>query len=70
MRGRQDPFVLAISASPRGFAFVFFQGSERPFDWGVKAIWGSNKNVGCMKAVKSLIEEVPTDDGRYRGCHH
>lgn len=48
-------FVLAVSPSPRGFAFVLFQGPLQPFDWGVKDIRGNQKNPLTLLAVKKLI---------------
>jgi len=48
-------FVLAVSASPRGFAFVLFQGANDPFDWGIKDIPGSQKNPRCVAEIKKLI---------------
>jgi hypothetical protein len=56
MRRLDTRFVLAISASPRGFAFVLFQGKDRPFDWGVKEIRGSEKNARCLAAIKKLMD--------------
>jgi hypothetical protein len=57
MRREQEPFVLAISPSPRGFAFVLFQGADKPFDWGVKDVRGPDKNIRCMKAIGTLVDE-------------
>jgi len=48
-------FVLAVSPSPRGFAFVLFEGPELPFDWGIKEIRGSQKNPRTIAEVKKLI---------------
>jgi hypothetical protein len=49
-------FTLAISASPRGFAFVVFQSDATPFDWGIREIRGSQKNPRSLAAVKKLSE--------------
>ena len=57
MRTRVEPYVLAISPSPRGFAFVLFQGPNQPFDWGVKEIRGKDKNVRCMLAIRKLLDK-------------
>ncbi len=48
-------FVLAVSASPRGFAFVLFRGENDPFDWGLKDIRGNQKNARCVGEIKRLI---------------
>jgi len=57
MRHERKPFILAISPSPRGFAFVLFQGVDRPFDWGVKELRGSEKNIRSVAAISKLIEQ-------------
>src|SRR5947208_2519558 len=57
MRHERKPFILAISPSPRGFAFVLFQGVDRPFDWGMKEIRGSDKNIRSVAAISKLIEQ-------------
>jgi hypothetical protein len=48
-------FILAVSASPRGFAFVVFSGPDQPFDWGVREIRGNQKNARCLLAIKKLL---------------
>jgi hypothetical protein len=50
-------FVLAVSASPRGFAFVLFQGPTTPFDWGVKEFRGPHKSALTLLAIKKLMRE-------------
>src|SRR5437867_4098428 len=57
MKRNNEPFVLAISPSPRGFAFVLFQGTDRPFDWGVKEVRGQEKNVRCMQTIRRLFDQ-------------
>ena len=57
MRRVHARFILAVSASPRGFAFVVFAGSDQPFDWGVKEIRGNQKNARCLLAIKKLIRQ-------------
>ena len=52
-----SPFILAISASPRGFAFVLFEGPTTPFDWGVKDIRGEKKSAESVAAIEKLISE-------------
>lgn len=56
MKYRSTAFVLAISPSPRGFAFVLFQGPSSPFDWGVKEVRGGEKNARTVAAIKKLID--------------
>src|SRR6266853_1293987 len=57
MTRAHSAFVLAVSASPRGFSFVVFQGPEHPFDWGVKEIRGSQKNALTLLGIKKLIRQ-------------
>jgi len=47
--------MLAVSLSARGFAYVFFEGSETPFDWGVVEIKGKEKNQRTGKQVEKLL---------------
>lgn len=51
------PSVLAISASPRGFAFVLFVGRATPFDWGIKETRGKHKNARAYLAIKKIIQK-------------
>lgn len=53
----QPRFVLAVSASPRGFAYVVFSGPQQPFDWGVREVPGNQKNARCLLAIRKLIRE-------------
>lgn len=53
----QSPFVLALSPSPRGFAFVLFEGPTTPFDWGIKELRGKDKNARTLVAMRKLIAE-------------
>ena len=57
MTRAHSAFVLAVSASPRGFSFVVFQGPEHPFDWGVKEIRGSQKNALTLLGIKKLMRQ-------------
>ena len=57
MSGVHARFILAVSASPRGFAFVVFARPDQPFDWGVKEVRGNRKNARCLLAIKKLIRE-------------
>src|SRR5438067_402877 len=57
MSRANEPFVLAISPSPRGFAFVLFQGQDFVFDWGVKEVRGREKNVRCMQTIQRLFDQ-------------
>lgn len=47
--------TLAISLSARGFAHVFFEAPETPFDWAVVEMKGSDKNARIGKRVQKLL---------------
>ncbi len=47
--------VLAVYPFSRGFAFVFFEGPESPFDWGVKELKEKHKNARTVEALRKLI---------------
>lgn len=48
--------VLSIYPFSRGFAFVFFEGPENPFDWGVKEIKEKHRNTKTFDEIKKLID--------------
>jgi len=56
-REDKSPFVLAIAPSPRGFAFVLFDGPTTPFDWGIKELRGQRKNARTLAAITKLVRE-------------
>ncbi len=53
---RPQNLVLAVYPFSRGFAFVFFEGPDSPFEWGVKDIRGKHRNRKTLEAVKKLID--------------
>ena len=64
--------VLAVYPFSRGFAFVFFEGPDSPFDWGVKEIKEKHRNTKTLDEIKKLIDRYrpevlvieETTDGR------
>ena len=48
--------VLAVYPFSRGFAFVFFEGPDSPFDWGVKEVKEKHKNTKTVAEIKKLID--------------
>lgn len=72
--GHPQNLVLAVYPFSRGFAFVFFEGPESPFDWGVKEIKEKHKNSRTLDAIKKLIDQYrpevlvieDTTDGEFR----
>jgi hypothetical protein len=53
----ENRLVLAVSPSPRGFAFVIFYKPDCPIDWGIKEIRGADKNDRILEAMQKLIDE-------------
>src|ERR1700681_1503587 len=47
--------VLAIYLTRRGFAFVLFEGSLSPLDWGTTRRYGPEKNDHCLKIAGALF---------------
>jgi hypothetical protein len=48
--------TLAVSLSNRGFAYVFFEAPQTPYDWAVCEIRGNEKNDQIVKRVSKLIQ--------------
>jgi len=53
--------VLAIYLTRRGLAFVLFEGSFSPLDWGSRRRDGSEKNSYCLKAARTLFHRYRPD---------
>lgn len=67
--------VLAVYPFSRGFAFVFFEGPDSPFEWGVKEVREKHKNSKTLEEIKKLVDryrpevlviEDTTDSGSRR----
>lgn len=71
---RPQNLVLAVYPFSRGFAFVFFEGPDSPFEWGVKEIKEKHKNTKTLEAIKKLVDQYhpevlvieDTTDGGWR----
>lgn len=61
MQTIDQPLVLAIAPSTRGFGFVLFFDPIDPIDWGIKDERGAQKNVRCLAAIKKLIRQYQPD---------
>ena len=49
-------FVLSLYPTSRGFAYVFFEGPDAPFDWGEKRVKEKHKNTKTLGEIKKLID--------------
>jgi hypothetical protein len=52
---RRYALVLSVYLNARGFAFVLFQSSLSPFDWGVKEVRGRRKHSRCIAKFITII---------------
>src|SRR6202165_5724930 len=53
---RRRNFIFAIHLQTRVFAYVLFDGSRIPIDWGVYDARGADKNARCLIRINSLLE--------------
>lgn len=60
-RGKPGYFVLSVYPTSRGLAFVIFEGSESPYDWGVTEVKGPNKNKRTLSLIKKLLVRYRPD---------
>lgn len=49
-------FIFAIHLQTRGFAYVLFDESRVPIDWGVYDARGADKNARSLVRINSLLE--------------
>jgi hypothetical protein len=66
--------VLAIYLTRRGFAFVLFEGSLSPVDWGITRRDGLGKNDRCLTVISALLRRYRPDvlilqDMSWTGTH-
>ena len=52
---RRYELVLAIYPNTGGFAFVLFEGSLSPVDWGVTAVRGLCRNDRCLQIIERMF---------------
>jgi hypothetical protein len=53
--------VLAIYLCSRGFAFVLFEGSLSPYDWGVQEVRGPQKHAHCLHHIEKIFVTYEPD---------
>jgi Holliday junction resolvasome RuvABC endonuclease subunit len=58
---RRYAWVLAIYLNTRGFAFVIFESSLSPVDWGVKEIRGPRKHAQSLVKVTAILDQYQPD---------
>jgi hypothetical protein len=52
---RRYDLILALYPQSRGFAFVVFEGSLAPVDWGVRHARSTEKNEHCLRLIGSIL---------------
>jgi hypothetical protein len=58
---RRYAVVLSVYLNTRGFAFVLFEGSLSPFDWGVKEVRGRGKHRRSLINIEALFGRYQPD---------
>src|SRR5215471_1959016 len=58
---RRYVLVLAIYFNSRGFAFVIFESSLSPVDWGVKEVRGDRKHARCLVKIVAILDQYQPD---------
>lgn len=50
------PCVVAVYLNTRGFAFVVFESSLSPVDWGLRETRGPQKNCRCITKIERIVD--------------
>jgi len=58
---RRYAWVMAVYLNTRGFAFVLFESSLSPVDWGMKESRGPRKHAQCLAKVTSILDQSQPD---------
>src|SRR5438045_7683082 len=53
---RRNQLVLSIYCNTRGFAFVLFEGSLSPFDWGIRESRGPRKLARSLERIAKILD--------------
>lgn len=56
-----DGLVLAVHLTTRGLAYILFEGSLSPVDWGMKEVRGPRKNARCLARLSKIIARYQPD---------
>jgi hypothetical protein len=62
MSGQRNDLVLALYPNARGFAYVIFEGSSCPVDWGVSDVLHKKGRISaCVRRLSELIDWYQPD---------
>lgn len=53
--------ILAVHLTTRGLAYILFEGSLSPVDWGMKEVRGPRKNARCLARFGRIIARYQPD---------
>jgi Holliday junction resolvasome RuvABC endonuclease subunit len=58
---RKYAWVLAVYLNTRGLAFVLFESSLSPIDWGVKETRGARRHARCLAKIAAIVDHYEPD---------
>jgi hypothetical protein len=58
---RKYALTMSLYTNSRGFAFVLFEGTLSPYDWGVVEIRGLKKDAQITEKVRGLLDRYAPD---------
>lgn len=61
MNDRRYALVLSVYLNTRGFAFILFESSLAPYDWGIGEVRGSRKERRCFGRIFGIINRYQPD---------
>jgi hypothetical protein len=53
--------MLAMYVNSRGFAFVLFEGTLSPYDWGIFELRGAKRDAICLHKMRQLLDRYDVD---------
>src|SRR5215470_15911990 len=58
---RKYSLTMSLYTNARGFAFVLFEGTLSPYDWGIVEIRGLKKDAQITDKVRGLLDRYMPD---------
>jgi hypothetical protein len=58
---RKHVLTMSLYLNSRGFAFVLFEGTRSPYDWGVFDVRGAQKDRHVVDKVRRLLRQYVPD---------
>jgi hypothetical protein len=60
-QARKYALTMSLYTNSRGFAFVLFEGTLSPYDWGVIEVRGLRKDLQVTEKVRGLFDRYAPD---------